>query len=31
MLLLACPLIALYYLAWFVALLHDRRLAAQVL
>lgn len=31
MLLLAGPLIALYYLAWSVALLHDRGLAARVL
>ena len=30
MLLLACPLIVLYYLAWFVAVLHDRRVAVQV-
>ncbi|QNE37688.1 twin-arginine translocase subunit TatC [Leifsonia shinshuensis] len=27
MLLLAAPLIALYYLAWFVAALHDRRMS----
>ena len=31
MLLLACPLTALYYLAWLVAMLHDRRLATRVL